>query len=53
MAEGRSITGTGDRLCLSQRTVERHVRAIFRTVALEEAGDDHRRVLAVLAYLRA
>jgi DNA-binding NarL/FixJ family response regulator len=53
MAEGRSNTGIGERLVLSQRTVESHVRAIFRKLALDETPDDHRRVLAVLAHLRA
>jgi DNA-binding NarL/FixJ family response regulator len=52
MAEGRSNTGVGERLFLSQRTIESHVRSIFRKLGLEEAPDDHRRVLAVLAYLR-
>jgi DNA-binding NarL/FixJ family response regulator len=52
MAEGRSNTGIGERLFLSQRTVESHVRAIFRKLSLQETPDDHRRVLAVLAYLR-
>jgi DNA-binding NarL/FixJ family response regulator len=52
MAEGRSNTGIGERLFLSQRTIESHVRSIFRKLSLEEAPDDHRRVLAVLAYLR-
>jgi DNA-binding NarL/FixJ family response regulator len=52
MAEGRSNAGICDRLILSQRTVESHVSAIFRKLGLVEAPDDHRRVLAVLAYLR-
>jgi DNA-binding NarL/FixJ family response regulator len=52
MAEGRSNRGICDRLCLTARTVETHVTAIMRKLGLDAAPDDHRRVLAVLAYLR-
>jgi DNA-binding NarL/FixJ family response regulator len=53
MAEGRSNLAIGDRLRLSQKTVEAHVHNIFAKLGLEPASDDHRRVLAVLAYLRS
>ncbi len=53
MAEGRSNTAICGRIHLSPRTVESHVRTIFRKLDLDETHDDHRRVLAVLAYLRA
>ena len=52
MAEGRSNQAIADRLALELKTVEGHVRAIFSKLALEPAAEDHRRVLAVLAYLR-
>jgi DNA-binding NarL/FixJ family response regulator len=52
MAEGRSNGGICDLLVLSPRTVETHVRSIFAKLGLDAAPDDHRRVLAVLAFLR-
>jgi len=51
MAEGRSNQGIGHALFLSPKTVETHVHRIFRKLDLDLAPDDHRRVLAVLAYL--
>jgi len=53
MAEGRSNSGICERLVLSHRTIESHTRTIFRKLGLEAAGDDNRRVLAVLTYLRS
>jgi DNA-binding NarL/FixJ family response regulator len=51
MAEGRSNRGICEKLVLSPKTVEAHVNAIFTKLRLAPAADDHRRVLAVLAYL--
>jgi DNA-binding NarL/FixJ family response regulator len=53
MAEGRSNQAICQRLFLSPKTVEAHVHSIFTRLDLHAAPDDHRRVLAVLAYLRA
>jgi DNA-binding NarL/FixJ family response regulator len=52
MAEGRSNPTIAERLTLEPRTVEGHVRAIFSKLDLEPTVEDHRRVLAVLIYLR-
>ena len=52
MAEGRSNKGIGERLFLSPKTVETHVHRIFQKLDLPHAPEDHRRVLAVLAFLR-
>lgn len=52
MAQGRSNIAISERLGLSPKTVEAHVHSIFGKLELEPAPDDHRRVLAVLTYLR-
>jgi DNA-binding NarL/FixJ family response regulator len=52
MAEGQSNAAIAERLTLELRTVEGHVQAIFSKLGLEPTLEDHRRVLAVLAYLR-
>ena len=51
MAQGLSNTAIGQELCLSPKTVECHVRNIFQKLDLAQGADQHRRVLAVLAYL--
>jgi DNA-binding NarL/FixJ family response regulator len=51
MAEGRSNQGICQKLFLSPKTIEMHIHRIFSKLGLEAAADDHRRVLAVLAYL--
>ena len=52
MAEGRSNQAIADALVVTVGTVERHVTSIFSKLGLREAPEDHRRVLAVLQYLR-
>jgi len=52
IAEGRSNKAISAQLFLSPKTVEAHVKHIFTKLELAESPDDHRRVLAVLAYLR-
>jgi serine/threonine-protein kinase PknK len=53
MAEGRSNAGIAHRLWITEGTVEKHVRSILARMKLLDAEDDHRRVLAVLAYLES
>lgn len=53
MAQGRSNGSISQRLFVSSKTVEAHVARIFVKLGLTETPDDHRRVLAVLAFLRA
>jgi DNA-binding NarL/FixJ family response regulator len=52
MAEGKSNQGIAQALLISQAAVEKHVTSIFHKLALDPVQTDHRRVLAVLAYLR-
>ncbi len=53
MAEGRSNQGIAERLVVTERAVEKHVTSIFGKLRLPVAAEDHRRVLAVLAFLRS
>ena len=53
MAEGRSNAGIAHRLWVTPGTVEKHVHSILAKLSLPETDDDHRRVLAVIAFLEA
>jgi DNA-binding NarL/FixJ family response regulator len=53
MAEGLTNNGIARRLVLTERTVEGHVRSVLMKLELPEGQGSHRRVLAVVAYLRA
>jgi serine/threonine-protein kinase PknK len=53
MAEGRSNTGIARRLWVTGGTVEKHVSSILTKLNLQEADDDHRRVLAAITFLKA
>jgi DNA-binding NarL/FixJ family response regulator len=53
MAEGRSNAAVADRLVITEGAVEKHISSIFAKLGLPAAAADHRRVLAVLTYLRA
>jgi DNA-binding NarL/FixJ family response regulator len=52
MAEGRSNRAIAESLVVTERAVEKHVTSIFSKLGLAPAAEDHRRVLAVLAFLR-
>ena len=52
MAEGRSNQAISERLFITPRAVEKHVTSIFQKLRLPASAEDHRRVLAVLTYLR-
>jgi DNA-binding NarL/FixJ family response regulator len=52
MAEGLSNLAIAERIVVTERAVEKHVTNIFQKLRLPTAGDTHRRVLAVLTYLR-
>jgi DNA-binding NarL/FixJ family response regulator len=53
MAEGRSNKAIGERLFITEHTVEKHVKNILATLRLPPSEDDHRRVLAVVTFLNA
>jgi len=53
MAEGRSNHAIAESLVVTERAVEKHVTSIFGKLKLPPTAEDHRRVLAVLRYLRA
>ena len=52
MAEGRSNSGIASRLTVTEGAVEKHVRSILAKLRLPATDDDHRRVLAVVTFLR-
>ena len=53
MAEGRSNRAIGERLFITEHTVEKHVKSIFGKLRLPDTADDHRRVLAVVTFLNS
>ncbi|NUT33768.1 MAG: response regulator transcription factor [Hamadaea sp.] len=53
MAQGRSNAAVAKALFVTEAAVNKHVRSIFTKLDLPQAADDHRRVLAVLAFLRS
>jgi len=53
VAQGRSNKAIGERLVITERAVQKHVTSIFMKLDLPQSEDDHRRILAVLAYMRS
>jgi DNA-binding NarL/FixJ family response regulator len=53
MAEGRSNAGIGRQLWVTEGTVEKHIRHILTKLSLPDTEEDHRRVLAVIAFLES
>jgi DNA-binding NarL/FixJ family response regulator len=53
MAEGRSNQGIAERLGISERAVQKHIARIFDRLGVAAGSEDHRRVLAVLAFLHS
>ena len=53
MAQGRSNRGIAEKLVITESAVEKHVTAIFEKLNLERDFEGHRRVLAVLTFLRS
>lgn len=53
VAEGHSNTSISDRLVITERTVETHMRSIFHKLRIPDSPEGHRRILAVLTYLKS
>jgi len=52
MGEGRSNRGIAEQLVVTPAAIEKHVTSIFAKLGIPQASEDHRRVLAVLTFLR-
>ena len=53
MAQGRSNSGIAEQLVITESAVEKHVTSIFDTLGIDRSGEAHRRILAVLTFLRS
>jgi DNA-binding NarL/FixJ family response regulator len=53
MAQGRSNRGIAEKLVITESAVEKHVTSIFDTLGIERSSEAHRRILAVLTFLRS